>query len=80
MLAVGYIKSKFVIMYSSNIGLYYKFEKLIGVVERFKPGTKTSEGREVVFVFVGAKIKQILFIAWMPVMFTGAWMQKALKG
>ena len=53
-LAVGYTKSKFVIMYSSNIGLYYKFEKLIGVVERFKPGTKTSEGREVVFVFVGA--------------------------
>lgn len=41
-------------MYSGNIGLYYDIEKLIGFVERFKPGAKTSEGREVVFVFVGA--------------------------
>lgn len=53
-LTVGYTKSKFVIMYSGNIDLYYNLEKLIGVVERFKPGTKTSEGREVVFAFVGA--------------------------
>lgn len=35
-----------------NIGLYYDLKKLIGVVERFKLGTKTSEGREAVFAFV----------------------------
>lgn len=48
------LDGKFVIMYSGNIGLYYDLEKLIEVVERFKPGTKTADGREVVFAFVGA--------------------------
>ena len=48
------LDGKFVIMYSGNIGLYYDLENLIKVVERFKPGTKTADGREVVFVFVGA--------------------------
>ena len=48
------LDDKFVIMYSGNIGLYYDLEKLIKVVERFKPGTKTADGREVVFAFVGA--------------------------
>ncbi len=48
------LDGKFVIMYSGNIGLYYDLENLIKVVERFKPGTKTSDGREVVFAFVGA--------------------------
>lgn len=41
-------------MYSGNIGLYYDLENLIKVIERFKPGTKTADGREVVFAFVGA--------------------------
>lgn len=41
-------------MYSGNIGLYYDLENLIKVVEKIKPGTKTADGREVVFAFVGA--------------------------
>ena len=41
-------------MYSGNIGLYYDLENLIEVVRRFKPGTKTADGRDVVFAFVGA--------------------------
>ena len=48
------LNDKFVIMYSGNIGLYYDLENLIKVVEKIKPGTKTSDGREVVFAFVGA--------------------------
>ena len=34
--------------------LYYDLENLIKIVERFKPGIKTVDGREVVFTFVGA--------------------------
>ena len=48
------LDGKFVIMYSGNIGLYYDLENLMKVVERIKPGTKTADGREVVFAFVGA--------------------------
>ena len=48
------LDGNFVIMYSGNIGLYYDLENLIKVVERIKPGTKTADGREVVFAFVGA--------------------------
>lgn len=48
------LDGKFVIMYSGNIGLYYDLEKLIEVVERFKPGTKAADSREIVFAFVGA--------------------------
>lgn len=48
------LDDKFVIMYSGNIGLYYDLENLIKVVERFKPVTKTADGREGVFAFVGA--------------------------
>lgn len=48
------LTDKFVIMYSGNIGLYYDLENLIRVIERFKPGTKTADGREVCFAFVGA--------------------------
>lgn len=48
------LDDKFVIMYSGNIGLYYDLEKLMEVIERFKPGTKTADGREVAFAFVGA--------------------------
>lgn len=48
------LDGKFVIMYSGNIGLYYDLENLIQVIKRFGPDTKTKDGREVVFAFVGA--------------------------
>lgn len=48
------LQNKFVIMYSGNIGLYYDLENLIKVIEQIKPGTKTKDGRDVVFAFVGA--------------------------
>ncbi|MDY4671150.1 MAG: glycosyltransferase family 4 protein [Oliverpabstia sp.] len=48
------LDGKFVIMYSGNIGLYYDLENLIKVVEKFGTGTKTADGREVAFTFVGA--------------------------
>lgn len=41
-------------MYSGNIGLYYDLENLLKVVGKFGAGTKTADGREVVFAFVGA--------------------------
>lgn len=47
------LEDKFVIMYSGNIGLYYDLENLIKVIEKFKPGTKTADGKEVTFAFVG---------------------------
>lgn len=49
-----HLKNKFIFMYSGNIGLYYDLENLIKVIKKFLPGTKTSDGREVVFAFVGA--------------------------
>ncbi len=48
------LDGKFVIMYSGNIGLYYDLENLMKVIEKFKAGTRTDDGREVVFAFVGA--------------------------
>ena len=48
------LENKFVIMYSGNIGLYYDFDKLIKVIEKFKTGTKTVDDRDIVFAFVGA--------------------------
>ena len=48
------LENRFVFMYSGNIGLYYDLENLIRVIEQFKPGEKTRDGREVVFAFVGA--------------------------
>lgn len=48
------LTNKFIIMYSGNIGLYYDLENLLKVIERFKPGTLTKNGKEVVFAFVGA--------------------------
>ncbi len=48
------LQDKFVIMYSGNIGLYYDLENLMKVIEQVKPGTKTADGKEVVFAFVGA--------------------------
>ena len=48
------LDGKFVIMYSGNIGLYYDLDNLLKVIQKFKSGTKTPDGREVVFAFVGA--------------------------
>lgn len=48
------LDDKFVIMYSGNIGLYYDLENIFKVIEKFKPGTKAADGREVAFAFVGA--------------------------
>ena len=48
------LENKFVVMYSGNIGLYYDLENLIKVIQEFKPETKSSDGRDVIFAFVGA--------------------------
>lgn len=47
------LENKFIIMYSGNIGLYYDLENLFQVIEKIPSGTKTKDGREVAFVFVG---------------------------
>jgi len=47
------LSDKFVIMYSGNIGLYYDLENIMKVIKKFKPGTCTPDGREVIFAFVG---------------------------
>lgn len=43
----------FVFMYSGNIGLYYDLDGILKVIEKFMPGTKTKDGRNVRFAFVG---------------------------
>lgn len=48
------LNDKFTIMYSGNIGLYYDLENILKVLEKFPEGTKTPDGREVAFAFVGA--------------------------
>lgn len=48
------IEGKFNIMYSGNIGLYYDLENILKVIEKFPEGTRTADGREIVFTFVGA--------------------------
>ncbi len=47
------LQNKFIFMYSGNIGLYYDLENIFKVIEKIKPGTKASDNREVVFVFIG---------------------------
>jgi glycosyltransferase involved in cell wall biosynthesis len=47
------LENKYVIMYSGNLGLYYDLKNLIKVIEHIKPKTRTIDGREVVFAFVG---------------------------
>lgn len=47
------LSNKFVFMYSGNIGLYYDLENILKVIRKIKPGTKTPDGKEVVFAFVG---------------------------
>lgn len=48
------LESKFVIMYSGNIGLYYDLENIFKVIQKIKPGTKTNDDREVIFAFIGS--------------------------
>ena len=58
------LDSKFVIMYSGNMGLYYDLENLIRVLKKYRKGytltgvyeegPKTRDGREVVFAFIGS--------------------------
>lgn len=48
------LENKFVIMYSGNLGLYYDLENLMKVIRQIVPGTRTKDGREVAFAFVGA--------------------------
>jgi glycosyltransferase involved in cell wall biosynthesis len=58
------LKDKFVIMYSGNLGLYYDLENIMRVIKRIAPGTKTSDGREVIFAFAGSgsiKDKLVLY-------------------
>lgn len=45
---------KFIFMYSGNIGLYYDLENLLEVMAKFSSRTRSFDGREVCFVFVGA--------------------------
>lgn len=74
------LTDKFVVMYSGNIGLYYDLENIMKVIEKFKPGTKCADGREVIFAFVGAgsvleklktykkekKMENVVFIPYQP--------------
>jgi hypothetical protein len=47
------LENKYVFMYSGNLGLYYDLKNIFKVIEHIKPHTKTDDGREVVFAFVG---------------------------
>lgn len=47
------LEDKFIIMYSGNIGLYYDLENIIKVIGKFK-NVKTVDGKDIVFVFIGA--------------------------
>lgn len=72
------LDNKFVIMYSGNIGLYYDLKNIFKVIEKIKTGTKTNDGREVIFAFIGAgsmledlkqykeekKMKNVVFIPY----------------
>lgn len=58
------LEDKFVFMYSGNLGIFYDLENIIRVLKKFRKGKtldgkyesgpKTKDGKEVVFVFVGA--------------------------
>ncbi len=47
------LDGKYVIMYSGNLGLYYDLENILPRLTQFPKGTKTADGREVAFAFVG---------------------------
>lgn len=58
------LTGKFVFMYSGNLGLYYDLENLMRVIKKFPQGTKTPDGQDVAFAFIGAgsiKDKMSLF-------------------
>lgn len=48
------LTNQLVFMYSGNLGLYYDLENLFKVLGKFSKGTKTPDGRDVIFAFVGA--------------------------
>lgn len=58
------LDGKFVIMYSDNIGLYHDLERSVRGLKQFRKGytltgvyeegSKTRNGQEIVFAFVGA--------------------------
>lgn len=59
------LDGKFVTMYSGNVDLYYDLENLIKVVEKISLATKTADGCEVVFVFIGVECvldKLVLYV------------------
>ena len=58
------LDGKFVIMYSGNIGLYYDLENIMKVIETFVPGTMASDGREVVFAFIGDGSKLDMLVTY----------------
>lgn len=49
-----HLENKFILMYSGNLGLYYDLDNILKVIEEFGTDTKTVNGKEVCFVFVGA--------------------------
>lgn len=46
--------NKFIISYSGNLGQYYDLPNILKVIEKFPTGTKTSDGKEVIFTFIGS--------------------------
>lgn len=46
--------NKFIICYSGNLGHYYDLMNLLKVIEKFNSKTTVSDGREVIFTFIGA--------------------------
>lgn len=47
------LQDKFVIMYSGNLGLYYDLENLLRIIKEFFENAMTSDGKKVIFAFVG---------------------------
>ncbi len=48
------LEDKFVIIYSGNIGLYYDLKNILRTIHKVSKDIKASDGRDVVFAFVGA--------------------------
>lgn len=47
------LENKFIISYSGNLGQYYDLPNILKVIEKFPTGTKTSDGKDVIFIFIG---------------------------
>lgn len=57
------LEEKFVFLYSGNLGLYYDLENILRVMKKFPKGTKTPDGREVAFTFIGSgSLKEKLMV------------------